>query len=110
MRRACVAVIGTVVASVVVLALLAGTKRTSLAFTPGVLRAFPAVVLRAGDEVCQRPIDVPAGGAFDHVTLGVGTFFRPGSPLRVQIRDPMGRVFARGAVPGGYPDIGQEPV
>jgi hypothetical protein len=110
MRSARLIVLGAVVAGVVVLALLAVSQRTSLAFTLGVIRSTPVVALDHGQRACQRPIDVPADTAFDRVALSVGTYRRPGSPLEVSVQDEGGRVVGRGQLAGGYPDIGRAPV
>ena len=108
MSSARLTVIALVVASVVGIGMLA-TRRTPLAFTLGVAVAGPVATLEHGDEVCQRPLDVPAGGEFDRVRMSLGTFHRTGPPVRVTVRDLGGRVLSQGIVPGGYPDIGQQP-
>jgi hypothetical protein len=110
MRSARLVVIAAAAAGVALLALLAVTHRTSLAFTLGVVRAAPVVTLGHDQSVCQRPIDVPDGGRFDRVALSVGTFQRAGAPLELTVSDERGRPVARGALPGGYPDIAQAPV
>src|SRR4051812_23759331 len=111
MRRAGVVVAGAVAAVVVIVGALLVTERSTLAFTPGVVSAAPIVVIASGDEVCQRPIDVPVGGSFDRLTLHVGTFRHPGSALDVRARNyRSGRVVAAGTLSAGYPDIGQAPV
>jgi hypothetical protein len=110
MRSARVVVIAAMAALVVGGALMAVRHRTSLAFTLGVVRAAPAVVLGHGQRACQRPIDVPAGGAFDDVGVSVGTFQRAGSPLALTVQDQGGRVVGRGTLAGGYPDIASIPV
>jgi hypothetical protein len=110
MRSARLVVLAATAAGVVVLALLAVTHRTNLAFTLGVIRAAPVVSLAHDQSACQRPIDVPGGGRFDRVALSVGTFQRAGSPLEVTIRGGQGRLVGRGVLPGGYPDIAQAPV
>ena len=99
MRSARLIVLGAAVAGVVVLAVLAVSQRTSLAFTLGVIRSSPVVPLDHGQRVCQRPIDVPADTAFDRVALSVGTFRRAGSPLEVSVADERGRVVGRGRFP-----------
>src|SRR4051812_50084562 len=108
MSRASIVLIGVVVAAVVAIAALA-TRRTPLAFTLGVGVAGPVATLERGDEVCQRPIDVPAGGDFDRVAFSVGTFHRAGSPLAVTVRDAGGRALRAPAVMGGYPGFGRQP-
>jgi hypothetical protein len=110
MRSARVVVLGAMAVLVVGVVLIAVLTRTSLAFTLGVIRAAPAVTLDAGQQACQRPIDVPAGGAFDRVGLSVGTFQRAGSPLAIDVQDLGGRALARGTLAGGYPDIASAPV
>jgi hypothetical protein len=110
MRSARVVVLAAMVALVVGGALIAVLHRTSLAFTLGVIRAAPAVVLAPGQQACQRPIDVPGGGAFDRVGLSVGTFQRAGSPLTLTVQHAGGRVLGRGTLAGGYPDIASVPV
>jgi hypothetical protein len=110
MRSARVVVLGAVAVLVVGLVLTAVLTRTSLAFTLGVIRAAPAVTLGPGQQACQRPIDVPAGGAFDRVGVSVGTFQRAGSPLALTVQDAGGRVLGRGTLASGYPDIASVPV
>ena len=110
MRRARAVALGFVVAGVVAMALVAVLQRTSLAFTLGVAPAIPAVPLRAGDQACQRPIEVPEDASFDRVSLAVGTYHRAGSPLRVAVRSPAGRTLASGRLAGGYPDVGVVPM
>jgi hypothetical protein len=110
MRSARVVILGTTVAGVVALAVVAVAHRTSLAFTLGVARAAAVARLGPGEQACQRPIDVPSGGAFDRVALGVGTYGRPGSPLRLTVREASGgRALATGALAGGYPDVARQP-
>ena len=109
MRRARAVVLGMVVAGIVGMALVALVQRSSLAFTLGVAPAVPALPLRAGEQACQRPIEVPEEGSFDRVSLAVGTYHRTGSPLRVAVRSPGGRTLATGRLAGGYPDIGAAP-
>ena len=110
MRRPAIVVALVAAFGVLALVLVAVTQRTSLAFTLGVVRAAPVSVLTEGDRVCQRPIDVPSDAAFDRIGLSVGTFFRAGSPLAVDVEDLDRRVVARGRLAGGYPDIGRRPV
>jgi hypothetical protein len=110
MRSARAVVLGVTVAGVLGLVLVALLQRTSLAFTPGVARATAVARLAPGEQVCQRPIDVPSGAAFDRVALGVGTYGAAGSPLRLTVRTPNGRTLATGTLPGGYPDVARRPV
>src|SRR4051812_46173841 len=86
---------------------LAATDRSALVYTIGVDPAGAAPV-RAGKEGCKGPRAPPAD-AFERVVLVIGTYFRPGPPLQVTIRDARGRALAAGRVTGGYPDIGRMP-
>src|SRR4051794_28861913 len=110
MRRARAVVLGFVVGGVVAMALVALLQRTSLAFTLGVAPAIPALPLRAGDQACQRPIEVPDDARFDRVSVAVGTYHRAGSPLLVAVRSRDGRMLATGRLAGGYPDVGSVPM
>jgi hypothetical protein len=111
MRSARAVVMGVTIAGVLGLALVALTQRTSLAFTLGVARASAVARLAPGEQACQRPIDVPSGAAFDRVALGVGTYGRAGSPLRLTVRRASGGpALATGALAGGYPDVARRPV
>src|SRR5689334_15636156 len=112
MRRALAALLGVLAAGLIGLVLSAVLHRTPRAFTIGVSASAPVVALKPGDTVCQMPLDVPAGGAFDTVIARVGTYGRAGSALRVTVADlaRRGRVIAEGRVPGGYGDITKQPV
>src|SRR4051794_7482793 len=111
MRSVRLIVVGLTAAAVLALAVVAVAQRTSLAFTLGVARAAAVARLAPGEQACQQPIDVPSGGAFDRVALGVGTSGRPGSPLRLTVREAGGgHVVATGTLAGGYPDIARQPV
>src|SRR3954468_939462 len=109
MRRAGTVVLAIVATGVVGMALVALLQRTTLAFTLGVAPALPAIALRAGDQACQRPIEVPEDGSFDRVSLQVGTYHRAGSPLGVAVRSPDGRTLSAGRLPGGYPHVPAAP-
>src|SRR3954449_868183 len=106
MRSARLIVVGLTAAAVLALAVVAVAQRTSLAFTLGVARAAAVARLAPGEQACQQPIDVPSGAAFDRVALGVGTSGRPGSPLRLTVREAGGgRVLSTGTLAGGRPGI-----
>lgn len=109
-RRATFLVVGVLAAGVIALVVSALTRDTTRAFTLGVSASSPIAPLKPRATVCQTPIDVAAGAGFDIVTMRIGTFGRPGSPLVVGVVDTSGRVVASGRIPGGYPDITQEPV
>ena len=53
---------------------------------------------------------VPAGGAFDHVVVKLGTYGRPGPAVAVEVRE-LGtqRVLGRGLLGAGYPDVERAP-
>src|ERR687885_345359 len=104
MRSARLVAIGGVVAGVVALVLVAALQQDSLAFTLGVARATPVARLGPGQQVCQRPIDVPAGGAFGRIALGV----RPASQLRVTVRSAAGRTLATGTASAGRVRLDRE--
>lgn len=106
MRRALVAVLAVGLLGLLLAALLDKERR---AFTVGVASGGPAVELQPGRGVCQGVIDVPRGGAFDTVRVLLGTYFRPGPPVRVTVREPDGGLIAAGELPGGYPDIAERP-
>jgi hypothetical protein len=111
MRSARVVIAGLTAAAVLGLAVVAVAQRTSLAFTLGVARASAVARLGPGEQACQRPIDVPSGAAFDRVVLAVGTYGRPGPPLRLTVRAANGGgVLASGAPAAGYPDVARRPV
>lgn len=97
------------VAALAVFALIAtmATDERGLAFTLGVRPTQVATVLKAGDEACQRPIDVSADA--DAVEFQVGTFRRPGPPLDVAVREASGPL-GTAHVPGGYPDNSRQRV
>ncbi|HEX2105064.1 MAG TPA: hypothetical protein VHF51_15515, partial [Solirubrobacteraceae bacterium] len=111
MRSARIVIVGMTAAAILALAVVAVAQRTSLAFTLGVAPAAAVARLGPGEQACQRPIDVPAGAAFDRVALGVGTSGRPGPPLRLTVRAATGGgVLASGALAGGYADVARRPV
>src|SRR4051795_3460747 len=109
MRSARFTIFGVVIAGVVCLVAVGAAQRTSLAFTLGVVPVAPVVGLHGGQEVCQRPIDVPSGGGFDRVSLQLGTYHRAGPPGGVTVRDLGGRTLASGRIAGGYPDVAVQP-
>jgi hypothetical protein len=90
---------------VLVLALTLALRSNGLAFTLGVSNGGAVAPLRPGQQACQGVIVVPEEGTFDRVRFSVGTFFRPGPPLAVTVKEDQGRVLGRGRLPGGYADI-----
>lgn len=102
------AFVGVVVVGVLAFALFVALRQTPHAFSTGVQSAGAVVTLKDGQEVCQTPIDVPAGGTFDRVRIRVGTFSRSGSALALAVHDAHGATVARGALAAGYPDITEQ--
>jgi hypothetical protein len=74
---------GLCAAAVLALLAVGALQRTSLAFTPGVPPAAPAVTLAPGHRVCQTPLAVPPGGGFDAVELWPTS----PQPLAVEVLD-----------------------
>jgi hypothetical protein len=85
MRSAAAIVVAPILAALLGLAAAALSNERSQAFTLGVVAAMPTKI-KPGQAACQLPITVPANGAFDGVTLAVGTRRRPGPPLDVSVR------------------------
>ena len=111
MRRP--AVLAGVVALLGVLVVLgaAATRETERAFTLGVAPQTPFVEIRVGEEMCQTPVEVPPGGAFDRVRVALGTFAAKGGGPQVDVevrRSSDYEVLARGRIPAGYGDIAEE--
>lgn len=104
MRSATRWFLGALVLGVVVLAVVAVTRRTPDAFSFNAPRSTPAVELRGGQVACQDPVNVPVGGAFDRVRLEIATFGRPGPELRLRVHAPDGRVLATHTLAAGYRD------
>jgi hypothetical protein len=94
---------------VAALAVLGLVKGSDLVYSPGVTPQAPVVPVAAGQVACQGPIHVPDGAKFDRVAFTVGTYFKPGPPLRVTIVDQGGATIGHGELPGGYPDIADAP-
>lgn len=108
MRRAAVAFAVTFGVGLLGVAVAGLVEKRSEAFTINVGQVFPMAPLDEGEELCQQPIDVPAG--FNAVQLGVGTFERPGPPFRIEVRKLGGRTLGKGRVAGGYGDNEQHVV
>jgi hypothetical protein len=90
-------------------ALAALLLRTPVAFSVGAANTGAVADVVPGHVLCQTPIETPAGGAFDRVTLTLGTYRRPGPPLGVDVRGRSGALLAHGSMAGGYPDITKRP-
>ncbi len=88
---------------------LAATRESKLVYTLGVGPAAPSWTSKPGKQVCQGPI-TPPSDAFDRVVISLGTYFKPGPPVEVVVRDAAtSRALARGKLAGGYPDIADAP-
>jgi hypothetical protein len=94
-----------VVVGVVAFALFVVLRQTPNAFTLGVHSGAAVAPLKAGQTVCQAPIDVPSGGGFDRVRVRIGTYGHAGPAVALTVRDAHGATVASGRLPGGYPDI-----
>jgi hypothetical protein len=103
MRRGATAAAAVLAAGVLLFVVLLVAKRTDQAFTLGASKAGVVVQLIPRQEACEGPFDVPPGGAFDSVRVFVGTYAKPGPPMRVTLKDGRGRVVARPTV-RGYAD------
>src|SRR5690349_16046583 len=79
---------------VAVLATLVG--RSSLVYVAGPPPQTRVADLRAGQEICQGPVDLPDDAHFDRVRLHVAG---PADTLAVTVRDDRGRVLGRGRTP-----------
>jgi len=109
MRRGAVTgFVAVLAAGLVALLVLGLTRGSTLVYANGATPAMPAVPIEPGQTACQGPISVPDGDAFDRVTVTLGTYFQPGSEMRVEVRDGT-RVLASGTLPAGYPDVAQAP-
>lgn len=97
MRRGAAAVAVVVLAGAIGLAVQAAADSRETAFAVGAPPGLVAANLARGDEACQAGVGVPR--AFRAVRFQVGTFARPGPPLRLRVNGA-----ARGRLPGGYPD------
>jgi hypothetical protein len=104
MRRGPVtALIATAAGGLALLVLVAALDQRRLAFTLGVRSVQVSARVEPRHEVCQGPVDVSE--EFSAVRFMVGTFFRPGVPLEVTVRDTAnGAVLARGRNSGRYRD------
>ncbi|HKP91986.1 MAG TPA: hypothetical protein VJT75_18605 [Thermoleophilaceae bacterium] len=101
--RAARAALLAFVAGVLVLLVAAVTDKRHLAFSLAVRASQPGLLIQAGQEVCQRSIDVEE--PFDEVSLLLATYFEPGPRLEMRVSDDRtGRVLASGVLPDGYPD------
>jgi|SRR5829696_1045461 len=116
MRSAALLIVVLALAAVTGLAVAALAGERPQAFTLGVARS-TAVELPPGETVCQTPVTVPEDGAFEGVTLAVGTEGRPGPALDLVVREVepdqpnsrRGAVLGRSSLAAGYPDVDRAP-
>jgi hypothetical protein len=95
--------VAIVVAGFVGLLATAATDERDLAFTLGVRPTQVAAVVPSQESACQAPIYVST--ETDSARLQVGTFGRPGAPLRISARNAQdGALVSAGNVHGGYGD------
>jgi hypothetical protein len=108
MRRAAAVFSAVLLAGLVTVAVVGATQQPSEAFTLGVGTRAP-IEVRAGDKLCQRPIEAVHG--FERVSLTLGSYHRPGPALRVEVREASGgRMLGVGTLPGGWPDVSVQTV
>jgi hypothetical protein len=85
-------------------------RGSDLVYSIGAVPASPIGPIQPGQSACQGPVQLPEGASFDRVAMVLGTYFRPGPEVRVEILDARTRRrVATGELPGGYPDIAQAP-
>lgn len=105
MRRAGAVLAAVVAAGVLLLVVLAVVKQDDQAFSLGAPPNGVAAELQPGERICQAPIAVPDGAAFDELRLPVGTYGRPGPALTATV-ERGGRPVVTTRVPAGYRDGG----
>lgn len=104
MRSAAAVLAALVLAGVIGLVAAALLNERSQAFTLGVAPATGTKV-KPRQTACQQPITVPADGAFDGITVAVGTKRRAGPPLDVSVRGVVpsdNKLYASGTLSAGY--------
>jgi hypothetical protein len=101
--RAARAALAAFLVGVLGLLVAAVTDKRHLAFSLAVRPSQPGILIQAGQQVCQRGIDVEE--PFDSVSLLLATYFQPGPRLELRVTDDRGgRALASGVLPDGYPD------
>lgn len=88
----------------VALAAVGLTQNSSRVYTLGVKPALPAATVKPGDRVCQGPVRLPSGVAFERVGFIPATFGEPGPELRVDVLDGSRRL-GSGTLVAGYHDV-----
>lgn len=101
-RRAPLLLLAACAVALAVLAVVAARDERDLAFSTNARAERVLAVATAEREVCQRNLE--AAGDFDTVELLIGTYGRPGPPLRVEVRDGRDEPLAAGTLPAGAPD------
>jgi hypothetical protein len=106
MRKAWIGFTAVFAIGLVALGAVALTQGSSLVYSPGVNPVSPVAMLGEDDGVCQGPISVPDSMAFNRVGVTLGTYGRPGPPVRVNVvAVDGGRTVATGRAAGGYSDV-----
>jgi hypothetical protein len=109
-RRAVVGFVAVFAVTLIGLLATGLTRGSELVYSLGAAPAGAAVKIPAGSVACQRPIGAPDGAAFDRVAFTLGTYFKPGPEIAVEVREASGgRRLAGGTLPAGYPDIADAP-
>ena len=109
MRRAAAGFAVVFALGVIALVVTGIARGSSLVYSPGVVASVP-IDVPAGQRACQAPIRLPEGASFDRIAFSVGTYGRPGPPIRVEVRDDRGGSrLATGQLEGGYGDLDAVP-
>jgi hypothetical protein len=109
MRSAAIAFAVTLLLGLGAVAAVGATQGSGLVYSPGVNPVTPMVDLQPGQRACQGPLQPPDGASFDRVAVTLGTFGRPGPPVRVEVMEGTDRRIADGRLAGGYPDVDRAP-
>jgi hypothetical protein len=109
--RSAVLLLGLCLVGFAGLAIYSATQDDTLAFTLGVPSNGAVAPLKAGQTVCQAPIEVPDdAAAFDRVVAHLGTYGRPGPAVELSVQTSDRRTIARGRIAGGYGDNSRPPI
>jgi hypothetical protein len=101
MRSAAIAIAVVVVVGLAVLLVEALTGSELDAVRPGVLAETPVAELPAGQEICERPLDLDR--PVRRMGVALDAYGRPGPRLDLEVRDADdGEVLAEGTVPEGW--------
>ena len=110
MRSAGIAFVVTVGLGFVGVLALGLTRSSALVYSDSVAKAVAVGPIQPGQRACQGPFVLPDDVEFDRVAITIGTYFKQGSAVRVEVVDDRtGRRLGEGRLPAGYPDIAQAP-